>query len=96
VNSVGLNKGKSIEKGDSIFIDNIQRFADAVAVLTQLVEMLSLETLLTVKMKKSQIYLMGTRRTTVSIIEQQQILFLKMLLINSIKNLSPRIKRFKM
>jgi hypothetical protein len=47
------------------------------AAVTHLAEGLTLETLLTLKVQISLIGLVGTRRPTVSIIEQQQILFLK-------------------
>jgi hypothetical protein len=49
------------------------------AAVTHLVEGVSLETLLTLKVEKSLICLVGTRRPTVSIIEQYSILFLKTL-----------------
>jgi hypothetical protein len=52
------------------------------AAVTHLVEGLSLETLLTLKVEKSLICLVGTRRTTISITEQQTILFLKALIRN--------------
>jgi hypothetical protein len=52
------------------------------AAVTHLVEGLSLETLLTLKVEKSLICLVGTRRPTVSIIEQHSILFLKTLIRN--------------
>jgi hypothetical protein len=50
------------------------------AAVTHLVEELSLETLLALKLEKSLICLVGTRRPTASIIEQQSILFLKTLI----------------
>jgi hypothetical protein len=50
------------------------------AAVTHLVEGLSLETLLTLKVKKSLICLVGTRRLTESIIEQHSILFSKTLI----------------
>jgi hypothetical protein len=52
------------------------------AAVTRLVEGLSLETLLMLKVGKSLICLLGTRRPDVSIIEQQPILFLKNLTRN--------------
>jgi hypothetical protein len=52
-----------------------------------LTEMLRLETLLTVKVEKALICLVGTRRPTVSIIDQQLISFLKTLIgINNNRN----------
>jgi hypothetical protein len=59
------------------------------AAVTHLVEGLSLETLPTFKVEKSLIYLMGIRRPTVSIIEQDSILFLK----TSIRNEASRFCR---
>jgi hypothetical protein len=50
------------------------------AAVTHLVEGLSLEALLTLKVETSLICLVGTRKPTVSIIEQQLILFLKTLI----------------
>jgi hypothetical protein len=50
------------------------------AAVTHLVEGPSLETLQTLKVEKSLICLVGTRRPTVSIIEQHSILFLKTLI----------------
>jgi hypothetical protein len=47
------------------------------AAITRLVEGLSLETFWTLKMEKSLICFAGTCKPTVSIIEQQLILFLK-------------------
>jgi hypothetical protein len=47
------------------------------AAMTHLVKGLSVETLLKLKVEKSVICLVGTRRQTMSIIEQQSILFLK-------------------
>jgi hypothetical protein len=47
------------------------------AAVTHLGEELSLETLLTLKVEKSLICLVGTRSPTVSIIQKQPILFLK-------------------
>jgi hypothetical protein len=65
------------------------------AAVTQTVEELSLETLLTVE--KSLICFVVTRSPTVSITEQQPILFLKRLLRNKASRfLSPGIKRSKM
>jgi hypothetical protein len=52
------------------------------AAVTHLVEGLSLETLLTLKVEKSLICLVDTWRPTVSIVEQQSILFLKTLIKN--------------
>jgi DNA-binding TFAR19-related protein (PDSD5 family) len=52
------------------------------AAVTHLVEGLSLEALLTLNVEKSLIWLVGTRRLTVSITEQQLILFLKTLIRN--------------
>jgi hypothetical protein len=52
------------------------------AAVTHLVEGLSFQTLLTLKMEKSVICLVGTRRSTIFITEQQSILFLKMLIRN--------------
>jgi hypothetical protein len=60
-----------------MFINNVQRHADVVCSLTHLVEGLSPETLLTLKDEKSVICLEAIRRPTVSVIEQQLILFLK-------------------
>jgi hypothetical protein len=48
-----------------------------VEAVTCLIEGLSLETLLTLKVDKSLICLVGTRRPTVSLIEKHSILFLK-------------------
>jgi hypothetical protein len=53
------------------------------AAVTHLVEGLNLETLLTFKLEKSLICLVGTRRSTVSKIEQQSIVFLKTLIRNN-------------
>jgi hypothetical protein len=65
------------------------------AAVTHLVEGLSLETLLTLKVEKSLICLVRARRPTVSIIEQL-ILFLKTLIRNKASRfLSPGIKLFK-
>jgi hypothetical protein len=50
------------------------------AAMTHPVEGLSLETLLTLKVKESLIFLVGTRRPTVSIIEEESVLFLKTLI----------------
>jgi hypothetical protein len=50
------------------------------AAVTHLVEGLNLETLLALKVEKSLICLVGTRRPTVSIVEQQSILLLKTLM----------------
>jgi hypothetical protein len=47
------------------------------ASMTHLVEGLSLETLLTLKVEQSLICLMDARKPTVSIIDKQPILFLK-------------------
>jgi hypothetical protein len=44
------------------------------AAVTRVVEGLSLETLLTLKVETSFIYLVGTQRPTVSVIERQLIL----------------------
>jgi hypothetical protein len=52
------------------------------AAVTHLVQGLSLETLLTLRVEKSLICFAGTQRTTVSIIERQSILFLKTLIGN--------------
>jgi hypothetical protein len=52
------------------------------AAVKHLVKGLSLETLLALKVEKSLICLAGTRRPTISIIEQQSILFLKTLIRN--------------
>jgi hypothetical protein len=52
------------------------------AAVTRLVEGLSLETLLILKVEKSVICLVGTRRPTVSILQQQYIWFLKTLMRN--------------
>jgi hypothetical protein len=68
-----LCKGKYILKEDVILMKtsrDLQMFAS----LAQLVEWLSLETLLTLKVEKSLICLVDTRRSTVSIIEQQTII----------------------
>jgi hypothetical protein len=54
-----------------MFFENVQRFA----AVTHLVEGLSPETLLTLKMENSLVYFVGTRRPTVSVIEQQLILY---------------------
>jgi hypothetical protein len=67
------------------------------AAVMHLVEGLRFEVLLTFKVEKSLICLVGTRIPTVSIIEQQIILFLKTLIRNNcFRMLSPEIKRFKM
>jgi hypothetical protein len=52
-------------------IKNVQRFADVLSILVHLVERLSLKTLLMLKVQKSLICLMGTRKPTVSIVEKQ-------------------------
>jgi hypothetical protein len=52
------------------------------AAVTHLVEGLSLEILLTLKVEKSLICLVGTWRPTVSITEQHSIMFLKTLIRN--------------
>jgi hypothetical protein len=51
-----------------MFIENVQRFADVFAAVTHLVEGLSLETLLTLKVEMSLICLVGTQRTTVNFV----------------------------
>jgi hypothetical protein len=52
------------------------------ATATHLIEGLSSETLLTIKLERSLIFLVRIRRPTVSITEQQLIVFLKSLIIN--------------
>jgi hypothetical protein len=80
-----------------MFIDNVHRFSDILEAVTQLVEGLSLEKLLTLKLEEPLICLVGTWWPTVSIIEQQSILFLKVLIIkSSVKFLSPTMKFLKM
>jgi hypothetical protein len=59
-----------------MFIENAQIFSDVVC-SCDIVEGLSLETLLTLKLEKYLICLVGTRRPTRPIIEQGSILFLK-------------------
>jgi hypothetical protein len=66
---VGLSRGKCIPKGDVMFIGKVQRSADVACSRENLVEGLSLEILLTLKAEKSLIFLVGTRRPAVSIIE---------------------------
>jgi hypothetical protein len=56
------------------------------AAVAHLAEELRLETILTLKVEMSLIFLVRTRRPTVSIIEQQSILFLK----TSIRNKASR------
>jgi hypothetical protein len=66
------------------------------AAVTHLVEGLSHETLLTLKVEKSPICLVGRWKPAVSTTEHS-ILFLKMLIRNkSVMDLSPGIKHFKM
>jgi hypothetical protein len=50
--------------------------------MTHLVEELSLETLLTLKVETSVICLVVTRRPTIPLLEQESILFLKTLIRN--------------
>jgi hypothetical protein len=64
------------------------------ASMTFLVEGLSLETLLTLKMENSLICLVGTRSPTVSITEQQLILFLKILIRNKASRCLTTTKMF--
>jgi hypothetical protein len=52
------------------------------AAATHIAEGLNLDTLLTLKVEKSLIFLVGIRRPTLSIIEQQLIVFLKTLIRN--------------
>jgi hypothetical protein len=65
-----------------MFTESVHTSADVFAAVMHLAEWLSLETLLTLKVEKSLICLVGTRRLTVFITEQQSILFLKMLVRN--------------
>jgi hypothetical protein len=60
--------------GDVMFIENVHMLFAAV---THVVEGLSLEALLTLKVEKSVICSVGTRRPTISIIEQEAVMFLK-------------------
>jgi hypothetical protein len=60
-----------------MFIENVQGFAVVVCTATHLVEGLSLETLLVLNIGKSLICLVGTRRPTVSIIEERKLCFIK-------------------
>jgi hypothetical protein len=61
------------------------------ASVTHLVEELMLEILLTLKVKKYLILLVGTWRPTMSVIEQQPTFFLKML----IRNKASRFRRLE-
>jgi hypothetical protein len=63
------------------------------AAVTRLVEELSLETLLMLKVKKSLICLVDIRRQTIFIIEQQSILLLKTLV--SVRNKASRYCRLE-
>jgi hypothetical protein len=60
--------------GDVMFFENIQMLFAAV---THVVEELSLETLLSLKVEKSVMCLVDTRRPTVSVWEQDSVMFLK-------------------
>jgi hypothetical protein len=53
-----------------MFIENVQRIAMLFAPVAHLLKGLSLETLLTLKVERSLICLVGTQRPTVSIREQ--------------------------
>jgi hypothetical protein len=64
------------------------------AAVTRLVEGLSLKTLLALKVEKSLICLGGTRRPTVSIIEQESILFFKTLIINKASRLTIQLNSY--
>jgi hypothetical protein len=64
MNLIRLSKGKCILKGDGMFVENIRRWQMLFANVTHLVEGLSLDTLLTSKVEKSLIYLVGTQRPT--------------------------------
>jgi hypothetical protein len=80
----GIKQRKCILKGHVTFTVNAQRSVQLFAAVTHLVERPSLETLLKLKLEKSLICLVGTRRPRVSIIEQQSILFLKTLIRNKV------------
>jgi hypothetical protein len=67
-----------------VLIKKVQRSADAVCSLTHLYDELLLETLLTLKLIKPLICFKGTRRPTLSVIEQQLISSLKTLTRNEV------------
>jgi hypothetical protein len=63
------------------------------AAVTQLVDEPSLETLLTTEVEKCLICLVSTRRPTVSLTEQESILFRKILIRNKVQTNSSLEKR---
>jgi hypothetical protein len=65
-----------------MFIEKSRDLRMLLAAVTRLAEEPSLETLLKLKVEKSLICLVGTRRPTVPIMEHESILFLKTLIIN--------------
>jgi hypothetical protein len=65
------------------------------AAVTHRVEGLSLDTLLTKKVEKSLVCLVGTRRLTVSIIEQEALLFSKTLIRTKAQEFVAMNKAFK-
>jgi hypothetical protein len=81
MNSVGLSKGK-ILKEILCLLKMFRDFKMLFPAVTHLVEGISLEILLTLKSEKSLTCLVDTRRPTVSITEQQSVLFLKTLIRN--------------
>jgi hypothetical protein len=66
MNSVGVNKGKSIFKGDSVFIKNVQISEDAVCSCGT--PWWSLEMFLTLKVEEFQTCHEGTWRLTVDFV----------------------------
>jgi hypothetical protein len=72
-----------ILKGDVIFTENVQKFVDFFAAVAHPVEGLTVEALLKLKVEKSVICLVATRRLTVFITEEQSILLLLKTLIRN-------------
>jgi hypothetical protein len=77
MNLVGLSRGMHVLSGGVMCIEKSINLEMLFAAVMHLVEWLSLETQLMLKVKKSQICLLGTQRPTVYIIEQQSMLFMR-------------------
>jgi hypothetical protein len=75
VNLTGLSIEKASSRKMLCFFFKSKDFQMLSAAVTHLVERLNLETLLKLKAEKSLICLVGIRRPTVSITEQQSMLF---------------------
>jgi hypothetical protein len=82
MNLTRLNKGKVSSRDKECLFKTFRDLQMLFAPVTRLAEGLSLETLLTLKVEKSIICLVGTRRPTVSVNEKQSMLFLKTLIRN--------------